>query len=358
MQTQRNLSWIILIISGLAIKIFSFFPYAVERYYANGVYPYISKTQRLIFGWIPFSIGDIFYFIILVYWLYQAFKFFKSVLKKQATKQVITQLLKRVVFACLLIYVLFNLLWGLNYNRLPMARQMNLTLERYSTENLSAILSVIISKLNTFDSTARTYREGLQKKRALFKEAIDAYEKVVIHYPALGYRFSSVKPSMFSYLGNYMGFTGYYNPFSGEAQTNTTVPSFIQPFTTCHEIGHQLGYAKENEASFAGFLAARSSLNPAFQYSVYFEMYSYAMRELYKRDTLRVKEFKKQLHPNVKEDYEAIRRFYLKYENPFEPFIRKLYGHYLKANAQPEGLRSYNEVVAMLVAHSKKYGDI
>ncbi len=69
---------------------------------------------------------------------------------------------------------------------------------------------------------------------------------------------------MYSYLGNYLGFTGYYNPFTGEAQVNTTVPLFVQPFTTCHEIGHQLGYAKENEANFAGYLAAKSSPDAGF----------------------------------------------------------------------------------------------
>jgi len=54
---------------------------------------------------------------------------------------------------------------------------------------------------------------------------------------------------------------------------NTTTPVFTQPFTTCHEIGHQLGYAKENEANFAGYLSARSSRDPAFLYSVYFDLY-------------------------------------------------------------------------------------
>lgn len=358
MLKQKNLNLIILIFVALFIKIFSLFPNAVEQYYTNGIYPYVSQTQRILFGWLPFSIGDICYLVVSIILIKNIFGFFKAVFKKRVTKQLLAGAAKQVGFIVLVIYVLFNTLWGLNYNRISMALQLNLTVERYSTENLSSLVQVLIDKVNTFDSTARMYRIELNHKKTLFGEAIDSYSATTKRYPCFEYRFPSIKPSLFSYLGNYMGYTGYYNPFSGEAQANTTVPAFVQPFTACHEIGHQLGYAKENEANFAGFLAARASGNPAFQYSVYFDMYSYAIRELYRRDSLLVKGYKKQLNPYVIQDLEHIRQFYKKYDNPIEPVIRKLYGQYLKANAQPEGLRSYNEVVAMLVAYFMKYGEV
>ena len=94
-----------------------------------------------------------------------------------------------------------------------------------------------------------------------------AYRYAAREHPALLYFYPSVKFSFYGYLANYLGFSGYYNPFTGEAQVNTTVPRFVQPFTTCHEIGHQLGYAKEKEANFCGFLATKSSPDPAFRYS-------------------------------------------------------------------------------------------
>ena len=162
---------------------------------------------------------------------------------------------------------------------------------------------------------------------------------------------------MFSYLGDYLGYTGYYNPFTGEAQVNTTVPVFVQPFTTCHEMGHQLGYAKENEANFAGYLSGKSSGDPAFTYSVYFDLYSYGIRELYGRDSVLAKELIKRKPLQVKKDIIALRQFYTKYENPIEPYIRALYGQYLIANEQPSGMQSYNEVMAFLVAYYKKYGE-
>src|SRR5687768_14965936 len=110
----------------------------------------------------------------------------------------------------------------------------------------------------------------------------------------------SIKPSFYSYAGNYLGFSGYYNPFSGEAQVNTTIPAFSQPFVSCHEIGHQLGFAKEDEANFAGFLSARKSPNPAFRYSVYFDMYGYALRDLFNRDSVSARQLHNQLDSQVR----------------------------------------------------------
>jgi hypothetical protein len=82
-------------------------------------------------------------------------------------------------------------------------------------------------------------------------------------------------------LGNYTGFTCYYNPFTGEAQLNTTIPRFLQPFIACHEVAHQLGYAKENEASFVGYLAAKGSGNALLQYSTYLDIFMHANRNLF-----------------------------------------------------------------------------
>jgi len=358
MRPPKMFSWVIVFIIAAFIKIFSLFPFAVEQYYSKGLYPYIAATQRILLGWIPFSIGDLLYLFVAIYWLRKLIIVIIRLFKKKSSKQYWSGIFKEVIFVILVIYILFNALWGLNYNRPPMEQQIGLTLGAYTTENLREVLGALKINLDDIDSTARLYRADLYRKRTLFQEAIESYQGVSRDFPELQYRFASVKPSLYSYLGNYLGFTGYYNPFSGEAQANTTVPAFVQPFTTCHEIGHQLGYAKENEANFAGFLAARSSFNPAFKYSVYFDMYAYTIREMYRRDSVTAKDLMSRLKPDVKEDFKIISRFYKKYENPFEPIIRKLYGKYLKANEQPAGIKSYNDVVAMLIGYRKKFGHI
>ncbi|MBS1566632.1 MAG: DUF3810 domain-containing protein [Bacteroidetes bacterium] len=351
-------SWLIVLALALIIRTWACFPVLVERGYSNGLYPLISGLQRLLLGWLPFSVGDLLYAVAVVWLIVLLVKFVRAVFRKKngAARLFWWKVLQRLVFWCLWIYVVFNGLWGLNYNRQGVAQQLNLSMRPYTNDELKTAMQVIIHRLSATDSGGLRARPKLEKNAYLFDESFRSYQAAALTTPFLHYRLRSVKSSLFGYMGDYLGFTGYYNPFSGEAQVNTTVPVYVLPFTTCHEIGHQLGYAKENEANFAGFLSARASMDSAFMYSIYFEMYAYGMRELYRRDSVTAKEYKKMVPQQVKNDLAGLRAFYDSYKNPFEPLITGLYGQYLKANQQPSGMRSYNEVMAFLIAYGKKYG--
>ena len=51
-----------------------------------------------------------------------------------------------------------------------------------------------------------------------------------------------------------------------------------------------------------------------------------------------------------------LQAFNRRYTNPISPLIWKVYGHYLRANRQPQGIRTYSEVLAWLIAYENKYG--
>jgi hypothetical protein len=356
MWAKLNKRWWIPGIVAVGIKIFSLFPAAVERYYSTGLYPIIGRCLRLLFGWLPFSIGDLFYIAAGIGILYKIFSFCRKVFLKQAGRSYFLSALRQLVSCCLWVYIAFNGLWGLNYNRRGIAAQLDLQTHYYSTFALEDLLRIVTYRLNKADSLARLERDTLRDQHYLFAGAIGAYRKLALSEPVFTYSAPSVKASLFGVLGNYPGFGGYYNPFTGEAQVNTTIPVFTLPFTVCHEMGHQLGYAKENEANFAGFLSARSSESPAFRYSVYFEVYTYAALELYARDSSRLKPFREALRPGIRADLKELRSFYRKYKNPFEPYVRRIYGRYLKANEQPQGIMTYNDVIAWLIAYYEKHG--
>jgi len=356
MFAKRKIVWIVLIVLALGIKLFSLFPGAVEQVYSTGLYLFIARLQRILLGWIPFSVGDLFYAAIGLWLLAGLVSFIMRIVRRRVDKEYFFGVLRRIVVFSLLLYVLFYLLWGLNYSRRGIAAQLQLKVQPYQTVELKELLVGIVDKLNSLDSVSGERRHAPESKRALFAGSVQCYDLLAARDPRFAYPSPSVKPSLYSYLGNYLGFTGYYNPFSGEAQVNTAVPAFTRPYTTCHEIGHQLGYAKENEANFAGYLSARESRDPAFQYSVYFDLYLYAARELYVRDSSLVRPIKERLRPAVRKDFRELQQFFRKYENPFEPIIRRLYGRYLKANGQPQGIMTYNEVIAWILAYHKKSG--
>ena len=346
-----------LVLLAVIIKVISTNPEWVEHYYTYGAYPVVTAVQRFLLGWLPFSIGDILYIVVIIGAGYKITRLIKRVRRKQFSKQYAYRLAGKAVLGILLVYVMFCGLWGLNYSRQGIASQLQLREQEYSTSDLDTLVGLLSGRLNGQARLLKpATRDSFKSKQHLFFNASLLYKIAGTKYPFLSYKNYSVKPSLFSYLGNYMGFQGYYNPFTGEAQVNTTVPASVEPFVASHEIAHQLGYAKESEANFVGFLACRLHPSVNFKYSVYFDMYHYAIRELAFADSLRAKTYDSILHPRVKKDIADYIEFYKKYRNPVEPYIDKMYSYFLKANNQPKGKRSYNEVVTWLIAYYKKYG--
>src|SRR5579872_1270224 len=356
MPTRRRIAWIILLVLAATVKIVSLFPTVVEKYYALGVYPNISRFQRLLFGWIPFSIGDLLYIIVSGWLIYLVVRLIRRLIRRQADKAWLLGALRRAVFVILCVYVGSYGLWGLNYDRQGIATQLHLVVTPYSNLELDHLLGVVCDRLNELDSLGGLDTLRLDSHPVVFAGAILSYDNLARRDPRFAYTDPSVKRSLFGVLNDYLGFGGYYNPFTGEAQVNTTLPVLEQPFTTCHEIGHQLGYAKENEANLAGYLSARASNDPAFQFSVYSDLYLYAARELYVRDSNLVVPLRDHLRPFVRRHFRELQRFYRRYQNPFEPVVRRIYGNYLRANRQPQGMNTYDEVVASVIAYARKNG--
>ena len=338
MFSKSKIAWSSLLVLVVLIKIFSLFPGAVEKYYSTGLYPVIARLQRLLFGWIPISVGDLFYAATVIWLLVNIFRICKRIIQKQAGRQYLLSVLRRLTFTLLAVYVVFNLCWGLNYDRAGIAAQLQLQVRPYDNKDLARLLQVTVSKLNGLDSLARLHRADLDVDSRLMEGAVGCYRNLSARDPRFAYPSPSVKASLFSTPALYLGIAGYYNPFSGEAQVNARMPSFTRPFSTCHEIGHSLGYARENEANFAGYLAAHDSDDPAFLYSVYFDMYYYAAKELYVRDSTLLVPLRESLRPAIRRDFRELLRFYRKFESPFEPVFRRVYGGYLRANRQPQGL--------------------
>ena len=230
-------------------------------------------------------------------------------------------------------------------------------MKKYSLHEIDTLTDLLQKRLNFYaDTIDLKQRDSFNKKRILFEKTTEAYLYADKLHSFLRYYPQSLKPSLFSYLGNYLGFQGYYNPFSGEGQVNTTIPRFLEPFVSAHEAAHQLGYAKENEANFVAFIACRSYPNPTFRYSMYLDMYLYAVTELGRKDSLLARSYFEKLNPQVKKDIEDYKDFFRRYRNPVEPVISWIYDGYLQANDQPEGKRSYNQVVAFLIAYYTKFG--
>jgi len=350
--------WIVSLLLIIVIRLWDLNSYWVENLYANHFYSLFSQILRSFFGWMPFSVGDILYFVAGCWLLIKVIKNIKAGFAINFNRAALVSKAYTVLFVCTVIYVVFNIFWGLNYNRKGIAWQLRLPEVSYDSVNLKTIQYLLLQKVNDTKKTLVNKNVIYPNKKELFARAVTCYNDAAVSYPFIKYKAESVKSSLYGYVGNYLGFTGYYNPFTGEAQVNTTVPKFLLPYIALHEMGHQLGYAKEDEANFSGYLAAANSRDTLFQYSTYLDLFVYANREVYYFDSTTSKLAVTQLIPEVKQDLLEWKKFNRRYTSFFEPAISWLYGKYLQANQQPQGLHSYNEVIATLMAYYKKYGKI
>lgn len=362
MKTNRKAVIVgVLFVLCLMIRLYSLGEYRVEGGYSKHFFPFLASVLRLSSGFLPFSLGDIFYGLV-VGWVVVKLNGYFFYIYRNKTKLTPLKTLKKYSYKLLVLvcslYILFNILWGINYNRKGIAWQIGLPEMEYNTEELRRMNCLLIDKINFSKRALINGPYVYPSNSQLFRKVVAAYKKTATLYPFLKYDFPSLKSSMWGKLGNYAGFTGYYNPFTGEAQLNTSVPKFLQPYTACHEVAHQLGYAKENEANFVGFLAATNSADTLFHYSVYLDMFIYSNRNLFEADSGSAKLYRKELSPAVQKDLKEWIAFNKKHQSLLEPAYRWMYGKFLQSNQQPGGIKTYSEVTGFLIAYYKRFGRI
>jgi len=329
----------------LIVQLLYHTPKFATTYYSNEIYIYLSKILRYIFGWLPFSFGDVCYITALGYIIRKGYFILRHL--KKPKKHVL-----HVVCFLGICSMCFYMFWGVNYCREPLHKTLKVN-EKYTTEQLVDITEKLLKKANdihvqiTGHDTIKV--DFIYSKNQLINMAAKGYNdslKRVI--PNLDYNPKSIKMSLLSFPLTYMGFSGYLNPFTNEAQVNALIPEHKVPVTASHEIAHQLGYAAENEANFIGFMAAISHDNMYFKYSGYIFGLRYCLNEIYKRDVCLFEDLRADINKGVMKHYADSSAFWNLYKNPIEPFFKWFYNGYLKTHKQHKGITSYSYVVALI----------
>jgi hypothetical protein len=310
----------------------------VELWYASGVYPYIAAGMRYLVGWLPISFGDLLYVAAIIYSI--------VTLRKSFRRSFVTTA-RRLFTVLSLTWLIFHVLWGFNYYRTSIPDQFKLERGEVKKEEIVAFAEYSLREANKLG--IREQGIGVIDKNLI----TSAYEKLSKLHPQLTYHPISFKSSLFGVMGNYMGYGGYYNPFTGEAQINDHMPSFMLPYIAVHEVAHQLGYAKESEANFIGYLAAMHSEDSLLRYSANLEMFLYANRALRRFDSTLAKQNMERLSPRIKKDLADYKVFAEKYYGPVDKFVTWFYTGFLNFNNQPEGMMSYNRGMVYVMRYLK-----
>ncbi|WP_344979317.1 DUF3810 domain-containing protein [Compostibacter hankyongensis] len=345
---------------GLSLLLFR---YSVDfrHFYSHGFYLAGIRLRILLTGWFPFSIGDILYLALAGWIILGAWRLLRHLIRFRREKQYIAPLLLRLICITGLLYGVFLWGWGFNYRYNRIRDAFGIQQRYYRTADLMQLCCLLADNIN---ASHRQLQQRDQDSipdfpavRSVFRQAPGYYNALSDIYPALRCPHSSIKPSMYGQLMNYAGITGYFNPFTAEAQLNTTPPPVSLPFTVCHEMAHQLGFAAEDDANFVGYLVAASAADPYFRYSANFEILPYALRELALRNSaLSDSIWYKMLLPGVRKDYQTVEDFYLQFRGTANQMLNVFYDQYLKANQQEQGIKSYSEVVGLLIDYFHRRG--
>ncbi len=138
------------------VKVLKQQPEFMETYYSNGLFPLISKLLNTAFKWIPFSVGDVLYAIVIVY----SIRWIVLNRKRLRTQPKVWGL--NVLAFLSVLYFMFHLCWGFNYYRVPLHTTLHLNPD-YTTAQLKSVTDQLVMKTNalhltiTQDSSVKNY---------------------------------------------------------------------------------------------------------------------------------------------------------------------------------------------------------
>lgn len=353
----------ILILTGIGLSLLSSkVPALTERVYSMGFFRLIGPPFSRLTGFLPFSIGEAIIALLILYLLVEIVSIIISLIKDfNGKKDSCLNFLTNVLMGAGIIYFIFILVWGLNYHRLPFAKVANMNTGPASVDELSALCRDLITRSNSLRTKVDENSRGVMYIKGGYQEVLKSahigYDNLKSKYPELDSSFGSPKPVLFSNLMSYTGITGVYFPFTCEANVNVSVPDSTLPSTVCHEMAHQRGYAREDEANYISYLSCTANPDPDFQYSGVMLALINSMNALYDHDEPEYMELSKLYSSGVKRDLNYIDEYWNSYEGPVERISNNINDAYLKANLQTEGVYSYGRMVDLLIAERRASGN-
>jgi hypothetical protein len=327
-------------------------PKLVEKLYSTGLNKPIRQLLSFIASIVPFSVAEFLVISLIVVLLIMIVLLIIRIKKGGFFKQ----LLNIGVYLSSL-YILFMLFWGLNYNRLSFDKIAGLKLEKSSKQDLYKLCESLIDRANSLREKVTEDSKGIMTidggYKDVFKRASQGYSEAAKLYPELGGSYGRPKGVILSVPMTYTAITGIYMPYTGEPNINTNIRDFMLPCTTTHEMAHQRGFAREDEANYLAYVACVSHPDADFKYSGVMLALINSMNALADADYEGFRQLYGKYSEGIKRDLQDNREFWKRYEGRIEKISDTVNDTYLKSNGQNDGVKSYGRMVDLLLAEHK-----
>lgn len=253
----------------------------------------------------------------------------------------------------LTVYAGFCLLWGVNYHTDTFQDRSGIAARQGSPAELRSLTERFAVELAEAADDVPRDEDGVfsADRRAILAAAPAVMADAFDTFPCL--RMNDVTPKAFvcSRAMTAMDFTGFYFPFTGEANLNMDCPAAFLPSTAIHEMAHQRQIALEQECNFVAVAVCCRSDDPVFRYSGLLMGYVHLAGALYEADQAAYWEIASALPEGVRADIRANNAYWDAHHTRFTDTSQKAYDSFIKSNGDPNGVRSYGMVVDLLLAY-------
>jgi hypothetical protein len=304
-------------------------------------------------SWIPFSLAELAIYcapLVLVTVGVYAYRY------RCETLRAALVYLGCILSVCSLLFSLFAFGFGVGYRTSPLDEKIALAPTEVTAQSLRETAEKLIAEVNGL-CDGITYGEDGSSVMPYGREGMNeallaAYEPVCEKYPFIQKMNSRLKPVLASRVMSYMHITGVYTYFTGEANLNVQFPDYSLCYTGAHELAHQRGIARENEANFVAFLVCSGSADVYLRYCGYLNLLEYVLNALYGADADAYREILKTVDERVQGEWIAYDRFFDAYrDSVLSDVSGTVNDAYLKLNGNEAGTKSYGLVVELAVAY-------
>lgn len=334
-------------------------PEFVERVYSNGINKPMRQLMSFVSGVFPFSLGEFILYIFVIFILFMCIKLFYYIfIKKENFFKKFKGYIINTLCLISVIYFLFLFLWGFNYNRLPFSEIAEYKVELSSVKELFQLCNDLISRTNELRNEVFENEYGVMTLKGGYKSIFESsylgYDLASEKFGVLSGKYGKPKGVLLSEQMCYTGITGVYFPFTGEANVNVVATDFMLPATVLHEMAHQRGFAREDEANYIAYLTCMYHPDVNFKYSGSLLALIYSMKALRQNDHEKYLQLRKNYSEGVMRDLIYLNQFWKQYEGKVEKASTKMNDSYLKSNGQENGVKSYGRMVDLLLAERRK----
>ena len=330
----------IAVIAGLA----PIDPGTIERRFSTAVYPAIQGALTPVSNVAPFALFDLLTIaaaigvvVLLVRGVRRA--------RQERRLRPIAVMLGQLATAAAVVYLAFLMLWGFNYRRVPMTERLVMGRPAPATEAVVALGFEAVGRLNALhgDSHRIGWTSDPRENAALLESYASVQRRLSDAPAAVPGR---LKRSLYGTYFRWTSVDGMVNPFALEVLANPDLLPWERPFVAAHEWAHLAGYADESEANFVGWLTCVRGDLPS-QYSGWMSLYWQIAGELGAAERTRLWDA---LEAGPRADVQAIVE---RLRSGQLPLLRnaswRVYDQYLRANRVEQGVRSYGQVITLLL---------